>query len=104
MRSQSFFYTAEPIFKSVYKEEFDKFVSEYPRKLNRDCCGISEPPLVTYNDFELANKWPYSIVAKYHDGYPCDYYGWNFEPDYQIVVNYKELYYSKTGNRASEIE
>lgn len=103
MKPQSFFYTAEPIYKSVSEDEFKKFIKEYPRKLNSDCCGISDPPLVTYSDFELANRWPYSVVAKYHAGEPCEYYDWDFKPDYKIAVNHEELFNSKTGNQA-EIE
>ena len=51
----------------VSKEDFDKFISNYPSQLNVNVCGISEPLLVTYNDFSLKKKWPESVVAKYHD-------------------------------------
>ena len=49
--------------KKVGKDEYLKFIGEYPRRLERDVCGISEPPLVTYNDF-TRGKWPESVVAK----------------------------------------
>jgi hypothetical protein len=104
MKPQSFFYAAEPIYKTVSHEEFKKFIKEYPRKLEGDCCGIFDPPLVTYNDFELANRWPYSVVAQYHAGEPCEYYGWDFKPEYRIVVNHEDLYASKTGNQAESGE
>jgi len=94
------FYTAEPIEKQVTKEEFDKFVKEYPRKLTGDCCGICEPPSVTFNDFALANRWPHSVVARtwsYSDD-PHDRY---YEPEenrhYYVVVNHEELFNSRTG-------
>ena len=51
-------------YKEVSKEEFDKFIQEYPNKLERDVTGICEPPLATYNDFTIASKWPESVVAK----------------------------------------
>jgi hypothetical protein len=90
----------EPIYMPVSKEDFIKFIKTYPRKLDYDVCGICDPPIITYNDFELANRWPYSIVAKtwaYSDN-PTDYY---YEPpeerSYYILVNYERVFNSKTG-------
>jgi hypothetical protein len=60
-------------FKSVPKEIFDGFIAAYPRQLVKDVNGVHEPPLLTYNDFELAPKWPLSVVAKvvlHADSYP----------------------------------
>ena len=97
------FYTAEPIIKEVSKEEFQKFVDEYPRPLTRDVYGVCDPPLVSYNDFDLANRWPYSIVAStsLYDNEPGDHF---YEPEdkriYKIVENYEELFNSKTGHMA----
>ena len=103
MLPQDYFYTANPIIKRVTKEEFNEFIKNYPRKLERDVCGISGPPAVSYNDFELANRWPYSIVASTFL-YDDDPNGWFYEPEdkraYRIVVNYRELFDSKTGNVA----
>ena len=103
MKSQEFFYTTKPIYKKVSKEEYLNFIYNYPRDLEGDICGISDPPLITYNDFELANRWPYSVVAKtwdYNDT-PGHYY---YEPeekrDYIIMSNYEEVFNSRTGNRA----
>lgn len=50
-------------YKQVSKEEFEEFIKSYPKKLEIDVCGISEPPLISYNDFSLG-KFPESIVAK----------------------------------------
>lgn len=102
MEKQEFFYTAEPIKKRVSKDEFERYLVNYPRKLKRDVCGICAPPSVSYNDFELANRWPYSIVAStfLYDDNPGDYW---YEPEeervYTIVENYEELFNSKTGNK-----
>ena len=66
----------------VSKDEFVKFLENYPRKLVVDACGLSDPPLVTYNDFSDGRKWgqdPDSVVAKtfaYSDD-PNDYF---YEP------------------------
>ena len=107
MKGQEFFYTVKPIFKSVSKKELEQFVQDYPRKLALDVTGIGDPPLVTYNDFELANRWPYSIVAEYHawSDKPSDYY---YKPEeeraYSIMDNYEEVFNSKTGNMAKDDE
>ena len=93
------FYTAEPIEKEVTKEEFEEFVNNYPRNLTRDWCGICDPPLISYNDFELANRWPYSVVAWTWD-YTYTPHGIAYtdeEKHYYIIVNYEELFNSKTG-------
>lgn len=42
----------------VSKEEFDKFITEYPRHLDIDWYMDT----TSYNDFEIGD-WPYSIVA-----------------------------------------
>lgn len=103
MESQSFFYTVEPIKKRVSKEEFKEFLSNYPRKLTYDCTGICDPPAISYNDFELANRWPYSVVANtwaYSDD-PKDYY-YSSNPKFYIMENYEEVFNSKTGNKVTE--
>lgn len=98
---RDFFYTAEPKDQEVTKEEFDKFLSQYPRNLVVNICGISTPDLVSYNDFELANRWPYSVVAYTRDYDDDPYYAENpEEKSYYIVKNYEELFASKTGNEA----
>lgn len=61
-------------FKPASKQEFLDFLSSYSETLVRDCTGICEPPLISYNDFSNGKKWPESIVAKYHatESYPKD--------------------------------
>lgn len=107
MKQQSFFYTAEPVFAEVTKDGLQRFVKNYPRKLSIDVCGISDPPLLTYNDFELANRWPYSIVAS-HYCYDDDPKGCFYLPEekrtYSIMINYEEVFDSKTGNVAGDGE
>ena len=94
------FYTEEPKEKRVSKQEFIEFLNNYPRKLERDVYGVCDPPAISYNDFELANRWPYSVVASTfaYDDNPDGYY---YEPDeeriYRVVENFEELFESKTG-------
>lgn len=103
MHSQDYFYIAEPRQIQVDHDTFIHFIENYPRKLVRDVCGISDPPHVSYNDFELANRWPYSIVAStwLYDDNPSGFFYEPYESrKYYIVENYEELFNSKTGNRA----
>lgn len=100
MVPSTFFYTKKPVFKRVTKQEFDEFIAKYPRRLKVDACGISEPPSITYNDFELANRWPHSIVANtfvYDDDPKSHYYMPEEERTYEIMENYEEVFASKTG-------
>lgn len=61
-------------FEQVSECEFKKFIRDYPTLLEKDICGISEPPLVSFNNFRDGLKWPESMVAKYHDGEPRTYW------------------------------
>lgn len=105
MKEREFYYSVVPIHKKVTKEEFIKFIQNYPRKLKMDVWGACEPPLITYNDFELADRWPYSVVAKTHawsndpDHY---YYAPEEEREYKIMENYEEVFASRTGNKTRD--
>lgn len=79
---------------SVTKEEFEAFIKNYPRKLIYDCYGVCEPPLITYNDFELG-KWPDSIVAQtwlYDNNKNSIFYKLETEKKYLILENYKDYF------------
>ena len=86
---ENIYYSVEPVFKNVTKQEYEKFIHMYPRKLEMNAYGVCEPPLITANDFELAQMWPFSIVAK----------AWNDQ--YLIVENYEEMFASRTPEAAS---
>lgn len=66
-------------YKKVTKEEFEKFIKEYPRELKVDVCGIYEPPLISYNDFTLG-RWAKSVVA-YTYLYDNDPNGYFYQPE-----------------------
>ncbi len=107
MVEQTYFYTVKPIMQKVAKSEFEKFLSNYPRPLERDVFGACEPPAVSYNDFQLAAKWPYSVVAKtflYSDNKKDYYYEEESNRVYEIMGNYEEVFASKTGNREEDVE
>ncbi len=103
MEKMDFFYTVKPKKKSVTKQEFEEFITKYPRDLQCDVTGICDPPAISYNDFELANRWPFSIVANtwaYSDN-PNDYY-YSANPTYYIMENYEAVFNSRTGNKATD--
>lgn len=49
--------------KKVSKEEFDKFLADYPNKLEQDTVGFVDPPQRQFNDFSDGKVWPESVVA-----------------------------------------
>jgi len=59
----------------VSKADFDQYISDYPKPLEKDITRICEPPMLTYNDFSDGKVWPQSIVAKaqLYDG--SEYHG-----------------------------
>ena len=84
----------KPQTKEVTKQEFIDFCNSYPRPLTRDVCGISDPPAVSDNDFEIG-RWPLSVVASTHlyaDNPEDLFYTPEEKRFYSIVINYKELY------------
>lgn len=86
--------TIEEQFKDVTKQEFDEFIASYPRHLERDVCGICEPPAVSYNDWEIG-WWSRSIVAStvlYSDDPKNSYYEPEDKRVYRIVTNYEDLH------------
>lgn len=105
MNSEEFYYSVKPIMKKVNKTEFQKYIQNYPRRLMTDAFGACMPPYVTYNDPELADRWPYSIVAStyLYDDKPDGYF---YEPeekrDYKIMENYEEVFNSRTGNKTED--
>lgn len=105
LKKERFYYGVSPVMKNVTKEEFQEYIRNYPRKLDRDVFGACEPPSVTYNDFELADRWPYSVVAStfLYDNKPGSYY---YEPEekrtYKIMINVEEVFASHTGNKTED--
>lgn len=50
--------------KECTKEEFTKFIAEYPAKLEASFLTTCEPPPLQYNDFSEGKRWPESVVAQ----------------------------------------
>ncbi len=105
MKNREFYYSVEPIIKDVSVEEYVNFINNYPRKLMRDVFAACDPPSVTYNDFELADRYPYSIVASTHlwSDDPEDYfYAPMEERKFRIMENIEEVFASRTGNKTED--
>ena len=104
-KSREFYYTVEPIEKVVSEDEYIEYVNNYPRKLVRNVTGISDPPAVSYNDFELADRWPYSAVAYGHlwsDDPEHYFYCPKGNREYTIIENIEEVFASRTGNKTTD--
>jgi len=100
-----YFYTIKPIMKKVNKKEFEEFIKNYPRKLLYNCHRVCTPPAISYNDVELANRYPHSRIANtwaYSDD--PDHYYYEENPEYYIMENYREVFDSKTGNKVKDNE
>lgn len=102
MKNMNYYYKVKPIMKEVSKKKFVNYINNYPRKLEIDILRDCDPPYVSFNDFELADIWDHSVVAStfLYDDNPegCDY-----EPEkdriYNIMINYKKVFNSRTGNK-----
>lgn len=105
MENREFYYSVEPIMKDVSAEEYVDFINNYPRKLMRDVFAACDPPSVTYNDFELADRYPYSVVACTHlwSDDPEDYFYTPMEERiFRIMENIEEVFASRTGNKTED--
>lgn len=81
-------------YESVTEEEYYNFLELYPRDLDRNVSSVCDPPVISYNDFELG-KFPDSIVASrcaYSDDKNDYYYVPPEERWWRILKNYEEFY------------
>ena len=107
MPPENWYYTVERKWKKVNKHDFLDFIAKYPRTLTYDCYAVCEPPSLTWNDFELADRWPFGIVAKtwgYDDNPDSPWYEPEENRSYYIVENIEEVFASKTGRTADDWE
>ena len=94
---REFFYTAEPIYKEVSFIEFCEFLEDYPRELKQHTENFAQGSFTTYYDEELCDWYSYGKVASITRD--------NAYPDrYIIIPNYEELFNSKTGKSAKDVD
>lgn len=91
-KAEAFYFTVEPIWKEVSQKEFHEYVKLYPRPLKCDAYAVSDDPVVSFNDFALADRWPVSVVAWYAGDDDCKYH---------VMENFGRVFASKTGKMAS---
>lgn len=102
MPPMDWYFKVEPNFKPVSKDEFDEFLRTYPRRLIFDSYQAFAPSLLTWNDSELADRWPFTIVAR---TYGYDEYGIPEERrHYYIMENISEVFASRTGRTREDWE
>lgn len=49
--------------RKVSKEEFNNFITGYPKPLEKDVYAVVDPPILSFNDFSDGKVWPESVVA-----------------------------------------
>lgn len=70
-------------FKEVTHDDFEKFLAEYPRKLERHLTTICDPEMLGFYDFSLGKSAEDALVAKKFCFDPNDPRG-GFEPTYYV--------------------
>lgn len=104
MPPDDWYYSVQPITENVSKEVFEEYIKNYPRKLVLNESGICTPTYLGYDDFELADKWPFSNVAWTYDYDDDDDPEPEDERTYYITVNIAEVFASKTGRTHEDWE
>lgn len=100
--AEAFYFTVEPIWKEVSQKEFHEYVKLYPRPLKCDAYAVFDDPVVSFNDFALADRWPVSVVAWYSG--PVSLVALDAGDDdckYHVMENFDRVFASKTGKMAS---
>lgn len=103
----SWYFNVAPEFKKVSKEEFKEYLNNYPRELVFDAYRVCEPASLTWNDFELADRWPYSIIARTSDYDEFNGTEWEIpeeERTYSVLANIEEVFANRTRHTAEEWE
>lgn len=96
---REYYYTEEPEWDdTIDEEDFNEFLDNYPRPLVEDASRTITPTIISFNDYELADKNPFSIVAECQEEYDTDgeLIG---HTNFKIMTNYADCFDSKTGNK-----
>lgn len=99
---QEYYYSVDPVWSNVTKTQFDNFRHNYPRELVEDASRTQYPTIISFNDYELADKNPFSIVAECEAVYNASGERTGYT-NYKVMSNYETVYASKTGNKRHEI-
>lgn len=94
----TFFYTAEPKYKEVSFIEFCEFLEDYPRELKLHIDKFPQGTFDVHYDEELCDRYPYGKVAT------CSTDKSRSKSTFIIVENYEELFKTKTGKSAKDVD
>ena len=96
---REYYYTATPVWNTtITEEDFNDFLANYPRPLVEDASRTITPTVISFNDYQLADKNPFSIVAECQEVYDDDgeLIGHN---NFKVMTNYAACFNSRTGNK-----
>ena len=99
---QEYYYTVDPVWTSVTQAQFDTFRHNYPRELVEDASRTQYPTIISFNDYELADKNPFSIVAECEAVFNSSGERTGYTK-FKIMSNFAAVYASKTGNKRHEL-
>lgn len=104
MPPDDWYYSVTPLAECVSKGEFEEYLKSYPRELTPNESGICTPTYLGWDDFELADKWPFSTVAWTYDYDDEDDPEPEEERSYYIMSNIAEVFASRTGRTHEDWE
>ena len=99
---QEYYYTVDPVWQTVNQTQFDDFRHNYPRGLVEDTDRTQYPTITSFNDYELADKNPFSIVAECEAVYNAQGERTGYT-NFKVMSNFAAVYASRTGNKRHEI-
>jgi len=99
---QEYYYTVDPVWQTVTQVQFDTFRHNYPRELVEDASRTQYPTIISFNDYELADKNPFSIVAECEAVYNSSGERTGYT-NYKVMSNFADVFASRTGNKRHEL-
>ena len=99
---QEYYYTVDPVWTNVTQAQFDTFRHDYPRPLVEDASRTQYPTIISFNDYELADKNPFSIVAECEAVFNSSGERTGYTK-FKVMSNFAAVYASRTGNKRHEL-
>jgi hypothetical protein len=99
---QEYYYTVDPVWTNVTQEQFDTFRHDYPRPLVEDASRTQYPTIISFNDYQLADKNPFSIVAECEAVFNSNGERTGYTK-FKVMSNFAAVYESRTGNKRHEL-
>jgi len=99
---QEYYYTVDPVWTNVTQAQFDTFRHNYPRPLVEDASRTQYPTIISFNDYQLADKNPFSIVAECEAVFNSSGERTGYTK-FKVMSNFAAVYASRTGNKRHEL-